>query len=296
MSQTLYKLSLKFVLTCIGLLFLGSLPALFAGITPHFNLYFHSVINVVQDFLHPSRLTYGVGSSHMMMNGTQTNRNLFPMLWSYWRFSMILLFASFFTAFIVALLFTFLTVLLPRTIRKPIQFIIYLFESLPDVLVIGLLQLFIIWFFQHTHILIAQVVTVGAEVSYTLPLIVLSILPIALMYRMMMVEIDTETGLDYVEFAKGKGLKRIRIVVVHIFRNALISIMAHSKLIMSFMLSNLLIVEFISNSRGLILFMFQNSTPTILTLGIFMFFLPMFLFFSVIQILIQVFTRQKVAI
>ena len=90
-------------------------------------------------------------------------------------------------------------------------------------------------------------------------------------------------------------MKKLRIMIVHISRNALVSIMSHSK-ISSFMLSNLLIVEFLLNSRGLLMFMFKNATPTIFTVGILLFFVPMFLFFAVIQILILLFTRQKVAV
>ncbi len=163
-------------------------------------------------------------------------------------------------------------------------------------MLIGLLQLFIIWFFQKTNILVLNLATFGEKESYSLPLIVLSALPIALLYRMINSEIQNETGRDYVEFAKGKGMKRLRIMIVHISRNALVSIMSHSKIILSFMLSNLLIVEFLLNSRGLLMFMFQNATPTIFTVGILLFFVPMFLFFAVIQILILLFTRQKVAV
>jgi ABC-type dipeptide/oligopeptide/nickel transport system permease component len=284
------------VLTCVGLLFLGSIPALFVGIVPHFGQYFHSILVVLNHLLHPSELTYTIGSNLLRHNGTATVRPLFPMLLSYWSYSMILLFASFFISFISAMLLTFVTVLLPKRIRKVIQFILYIFESMPDLLLIGLLQLFVIWLFQKTNILVLNLATFGDKESYALPLIVLSALPIALLYRMINSEIQNENGRDYVEFAKGKGMKRLRVLIVHISRNALVSIMSHSKIILSFMLSNLLIVEFLLNSRGLLNFMFTHGTPTIFTLGIFLFFLPMFLFFAVIQILILIFTKQKVVV
>ncbi len=77
MSETLFKLSYKFVLTCVGLLFLGSIPALFVGITPHFGQYFHSILAVIKHLIHPSRLTYTIGSELLRSNGTATARPAF---------------------------------------------------------------------------------------------------------------------------------------------------------------------------------------------------------------------------
>ena len=203
MSETLFKLSYKFVLTCVGLLFLGSIPALFVGITPHFGQYFHSILTVIKHLIHPSRLTYTIGSELLRSNGTATARPLFPMLFSYWRYSMILLFASFFISFTFAILLTFVTVLLPQKGRKIIRFILYISESIPDLLLITSSAVYYL-VFSKKNILVLNLATFGEKESYTLPLIVLSALPIALLYRMINSEIQNETGRDYVEFAKGK--------------------------------------------------------------------------------------------
>lgn len=285
MAQTVFRLSLKFVLICLGLLLIGSVPALFNGMTPDFPLYFQTIVDVLKNLVHPLSLTYNLQG---------TFRPVLPVLYDAWKTSMILLLPSFFIALAVSLLLTYLTMLLPNKTRRPIKFVLFVLESLPDVLVIGLFQLAVIWIYQKTGILFFKIASFGDVNAYALPIIALSLLPIVLFYRMMVLDAENESQKPYVELAQSKGLKKQKILIVHISRNALISIFSHSKLNLWFMLSNLLIVEFLFNISGILSFLMTYMEPLFFTIGLFMVFVPIFLIFSLGQLLIEFFTRQKV--
>jgi ABC-type dipeptide/oligopeptide/nickel transport system permease component len=285
LQKTAYQLSLKFLFISFGLLLIGSLPSLFVGLTPNLSAYFQSIIEVLKHLVHPLKLTYNLQG---------TDRPLFPAILISWKTSMTLLIPSFVIALIISLFLVFLTMLLPSKVRRGINFLLFFIESVPDVLVIGVFQLAVIWIYQQTHILFFNIVSFGDVNAYTLPMIVLTLLPLALFYRMMVLDAEAESQKQYVEFAQCKGLRKHKIILRHIFRNALISLFAHSKLNLWFMLSNLLIVEFIFNINGLLVFLFYNMSPILFTIGLFMLFIPIFIIFSIGQFFIVYVTKQKV--
>lgn len=285
MLQGVYKLSLKFVLIVIGLLLIGSGPSLFNGITLNISVYFQSIGYVLQDLIHPLSLTY---------NPVGIERPLLPILIQSWKTSMLLLLPSFVIALAISLILTYITMLLPHKIRRGIKFVLFILESIPDVMVIGIFQLTVIWIYQKTGILFFNIATYGEENAIWLPIIALTLLPIVLFYRMMVLDAESEAMKSYVELAKSKGLKSHKILIIHISRNALISIFSHSKLNFWFMLSNLLVVEFLFNINGLLSFLMDNIKPLFFTMGLFMLFLPIFLILSFGQLFIEWVTRQKV--
>ncbi|TCP32234.1 peptide/nickel transport system permease protein [Scopulibacillus darangshiensis] len=285
MVQSVTRLSLKFVLICIGLLLIGSVPSLFDGMTPDFPVYFQSIVQVLKDLFHPFSLTY---------NLVGTERPLLPALYEGWKTSMLLLLPSFIIALAISLILTYLTMLLPNKIRRSIKFVLFVLESMPDVLVIGIFQLTVIWIYQKTGVLFFNIASFGEENAIGLPIIALTLLPIVLFYRMMVLDAENEATKPYVELAQSKGLQRHKILIVHISRNALISIFSHSKLSLWFMLSNLLVVEFLFNIEGILNFLMDNTEALFFTMGLFMLFLPIFLIFSIGELLIEWFTRQKV--
>ncbi|TWT03741.1 peptide ABC transporter permease [Planomicrobium sp. CPCC 101079] len=85
----------------------------------------------------------------------------------------------------------------------------------------------------------------------------------------------------YVELARSLGFSKTFIILVHMFRNAVISVFFQSKKTVWFMLSNLFVLELMFNLPGIMLFLRDNMMPQIFILTIFSFFLPIFFLYSI---------------
>lgn len=286
MGNLFSRLSTKFVLALAGLFLIGCLPALFQGFQLNFSSYISEIFQVVSQVLHPSSLQYTYQDA---------SYPLFPKIFEPWMNSMILFFCGFVLAFIGALAAAMVSKLLPDPVMKPIKLVLFLLESLPDVLIIVIFQIAVIWIYKQTDWLIFNVVSYGNEdKTIVLPVIIMAILPAIMLYRTMILDFEEEEDKPYIEVARGKGLKSSRILLRHIFRNAIIRIFLDSKYVLWFMLSGLLMVEYIFNVSGLTRFIVAYPTPEIFTVGLLMLFGPIFVFLALGQVIIEKLTAQEV--
>ncbi|WP_331243576.1 ABC transporter permease subunit [Planococcus antarcticus] len=113
-----------------------------------------------------------------------------------------------------------------------------------------------------------------------MPILCLMILPMIQLYRLCMLTFQEEERQMYVELARSLGFSKVYIILVHLFRNAIVSVFFQSKKTMWFMLSNLFVLELMFNLPGIMLFLRDNLSPTIFLLTVLSFFLPMFIFYS----------------
>ncbi|GAA0606079.1 ABC transporter permease subunit [Virgibacillus siamensis] len=287
MGNFTYRLGVRFVLSIIGIFLIGSLPALFNGIHLDFGSYFNQLASILPEIIRPWEWTYTAG---------EFDRSLFPKILDPWAYSMTLLLGSFFIAFLVAMVFAYVTLLLPRKLIDGIKFVLFSLESLPDVLVIAMFQIAVIWLYQKTGVLMFYIAEYGDHQPYILPIIALSILPTIFMYRIFILDLEDESEQPYVELAKAKGLKQYTVLLKHILRNAVMGIFLHSKFILWITLSNLLVVEYIFGISGLIQFMLSLPTPQIFTIGILLFFVPIFITMAIGQFIIEKIAAQKVVL
>lgn len=286
MAKLVYRLSSKFVLAIIGLFLIGSLPSLFQGIRLNFPSYIWNMGHAFIQLLKPASITY-------FHSGIE--RSVFPRIFSAWVNSMELFMLGFAIAFVVALAAAIATMMLPRSWLKPIKFVLFILESLPDVLLIVMFQLGVIWIYQRTHWLAANVASFGNDDrAILLPVLVMAVLPAIMLYRTMVLDFEEEKGKPYIELARGKGLTRSTILLHHILRNAMIHVFLDSKFVIWFMLSSLVMVEYIFNVRGLTDFLKDFTTPEIFTLGLIMLFVPIFLLLSIGQAIIERLTAKEV--
>lgn len=291
MTSILYRLSLRFVLTIVGLIFLGSTPALFKGTSLNLKGYWGSIESVLKQLIHFNHVTF---TEYNAMK--QNHYLLLPRLFNVGSFSIEIFILSFFLAFLIALLLTYITVLLPPIVIKIIKFILFLLESLPDLLVISIFQLFVIWVYTKTHILIVNIVAYGEHKVILLPVLVLTLLPTIMLYRLMILDFEEEENQNYVELAKGKGIGMSIIFLRHILRNAMIHIFIDSKYVLWFMLSNLLIVEVVFNIDGLLHFIRMHPFPIIISAGLIMMFIPIFIILAIGNIIIEKVVGHKVEV
>lgn len=194
-------------------------------------------------------------------------------------------------AFVLAFIASYVTMLLPRKVREKITLTLNMLESIPDVLLIGAFTALVLAIYDQTGTRLFHIVASRDVRIYAMPIMVLSILPALFFYRIMIYDFEEEWSKSYIDLAKVKGLSTSEMLFRHIFRNAIISFFLHSKSILWFMLSNLLLVEYVFNLSGLMYFMFENHTAEILTVGLLLIFVRIQ---ALAQIVIEKVTNRQI--
>ncbi|MEI4770846.1 hypothetical protein WAX74_14575 [Psychrobacillus sp. FJAT-51614] len=202
-----------------------------------------------------------------------------PHLGKYIIYSLEILFLALLVAIFLALIFTIITMLFKERTRQHIKTTFFFLESIPDILVILLVQLAVIMIHKNTGIFLSIAAT-GGEKIYILPVFCLMILPMVQLYRLSMLTFEAEERKLYVELAISLGYGKLIILIIHIFRNAIISIFFQSKKTMWFMLSNLFILERMFNMPGIMFHLSQNMSGELFLITVCSFFLPVFILYS----------------
>jgi peptide/nickel transport system permease protein len=240
--------------------------------------YFETLKEIIQGIFQYHHLTY---------NWNGVDRDLFPFLFEPVIYSLTILVSALLLAYILLTLFTFLTMLLPVEHRSKSKLFIYFFESIPDIFIVFAMQFFIVYFYKKTDILLLDFVSLQEDRAYLLPILCLAIFPTIQLYRLSILLFEQELSKDYVYFAKMKGISHTGILLVHILRNATVSLFFQSKKALWFMLSNLFIIEYLFNIFGITRFLIQYMTPTIFTVGLLLFFVPIFVLYNIAESLVK---------
>ena len=122
--------------------------------------------------------------------------------------------------------------------------------SLPDVLIVAMLQAFAIWLIQH-GIKIFKVAGAGTWHHEVLPIVALSILPACYIARVTAMSIEGCYDKEYVKAALGKGCSSRRILWNHVMRNAVGIIFESLSNITAMIISNMMIVEYMFSYPGI---------------------------------------------
>jgi peptide/nickel transport system permease protein len=275
---------LSFVLSVIGIILLGSVPFMFIGMSFDTGSYLDGIGELFKTMMKPSEIMYFTGSGMYP---------LFPEIWGIIGYSLTILFSSFFIAIILALMFALGIFTLPTRLKDKIRVFSFMFESIPDVLIAIGMQFFIIWFFKKTNILLFQIVSLYDQKTYFVPIFCLTVLPTLLILRILLLNMEEELKKQYIDTAKSKGIGRFRILWRHVLPNTLLSVFHQSRNILWFMLSNLLMVEYLFNIYGVTTLVREMGTPAIFTISMLLLFLPMFLFFTVLRIFTYKWVGEK---
>lgn len=302
----LWKPPFQFVFTVIGIFMIGSLQYLFFGneiksmrivldmlrsgelwnadflghdIGFHFSAFYSHIIDTIAHLPALLEVKYYQGGRYLP---------LFPTFFEKYLYSMEVLAGALVIGLLAAVVFTYMVMLLSKRIRRLVYPLLFFLESLPDIFVILILQTLIIWVYQETGIKVFDILATDDDPAYGLPIVCLSILPAIFLIKHLVQMFEDEAEKPYVNFARGKGLRKSTILLVHIFRNTLIVLFYEFKTIFWFALSNLLVLEMLLNMKGFMWFMWTYAiTPHILTIGLLMVFLPFFIFFSIGHVIIE---------
>ncbi|WP_203332107.1 ABC transporter permease subunit [Planococcus beigongshangi] len=270
------KLILKFFTAIAGIILASSLPLLITGWLVgewRWRAYFDSISSTLQEL-------WPLGDIAFFNNRIQQPVPLFPNIFEYIVYSLEILFLALVAAVTVSLILTVITMLLSEKARERVKMALYFLESIPDLLIIMLAQLTVVLVYKQTGFLISKIAAIGDDRIYWLPVLCLAILPTIQLYRLAMLTFQEEERQMYVDLARALGFSKVYIILVHMFRNAIISVFFQSKKTMWFLLSNLFVLELMFNLPGIMLFLSDNMYPLGFLVAVFSFFLPMFFLYS----------------
>lgn len=281
------KQSVRLIATLIGILFVGCLPALFRGLNLSFSNYFGQMGDVLVQVLHPGQIGF-------QYEGRMYP--LFPEILNPYFYSMKIFFAALIFSFLLALAGTYITFFLPQWLRKTVLFLAFIGESLPDIFIMVVFQMIVILIYQKTGMLLLNISEGFDQQIFFLPVLCLSILPACFFYRMMMVTVGEQMDMDYITVAKSKGLGGCQLLFKHILRNIAVPVLSYSKTVVWMLLSNLVILEFVFGMHGLMTFIYNNPTPLVFTISLFLIFVPFYILYTFFSVLIRKLTGRGAVI
>ncbi|MFD2610907.1 ABC transporter permease subunit [Paenibacillus gansuensis] len=139
---------------------------------------------------------------------------------------------------------------------------------IPDFVIMIALQLFVVFFYKSTGVLLARVATfMSDEPAVALPLASMVIVPTFYVLRNLSVHIEEALTADYIRTIKAKGFSRPYILVKHMLPNVLPFLKADLPKFLGIIMSNLFIVEYFYNVHGITKLMMRSGREFSLVLN-----------------------------
>ncbi|MDP5276305.1 ABC transporter permease subunit [Chengkuizengella axinellae] len=271
-SKTMFEM----ILIIIGIILVSTTISLFQMKDFSLLTFGNNFVTITTDIISPQNLVY-------INPISDVERNLFPIILNAYFSSAQIFFLALIISLFISLSMIVLYFSASHRLKKSIERIGFIISSLPDIFLIVITQIFVVWFFKQTGILVFDFVATMDNHIVLVPAIILSVLPTFFFFSLMISILREEEGMAYVELAKSKGLKKYRILFIHMMRNILISLTTHGKHITWFMLSNLLVLEYLFNVFGVTSFLFSYNTSSIFTVTCILLFVPLFLILKTLQ-------------
>lgn len=277
------EVTVQFIISILGIICLGALPKLFYGFELHASRYIQSLKEVFVNLMDISNLQYVKG------------KFLFPQLFVHYKETIIIFLAAFFISLFVAFCIVYVIMSSSPRIQHRIKSFLIFLESIPDILLILVSQILVVWFFKQTGFLPFQIASIGGESIRGLPILCLSIPTTIMFVKMVVLRFENELEKDYVLFAKAKGLGRFYILNRHILRNVLLSTLFFAKTNIFFMLSNLYIIEWIFNTGGIFMFLksYFGIRVEVFIVSVLLIYIPIFILFKLFHYLIPAAMKER---
>uniref|UniRef100_UPI000CD8339D ABC transporter permease subunit n=2 Tax=Bacillus TaxID=1386 RepID=UPI000CD8339D len=220
---------------------------------------------------------------------------LFPQLFVHYKETIIIFLAAFFISLFVAFCIVYVIMSSSPRIQHRIKSFLIFLESIPDILLILVSQILVVWFFKQTGFLPFQIASIGGESIRGLPILCLSIPTTIMFVKMVVIRFENELEKDYVLFAKAKGLGRFHILNRQILRNVLLSTLFFAKTNIFFMLSNLYIIEWIFNTGGIFMFLksYEGIRVEVFIVSMLLIYIPIFILFKLFHYFIPTAMKER---
>lgn len=142
------------------------------------------------------------------------------------------------------------------------------FLSIPDLFLIITIQLLLMEGYEIGILPHIQVFESGNPSVVILNIIFLAIYPLFYIANITFFSIRDEQGMDYIRTALSKGTSSFKILYKHVLKNCYVKILTHTNTVTLYTLSNLFIVEYLTNYRGAAFFFYQTMTsPEFFSVG-----------------------------
>lgn len=276
---------LHFLIVFIGLFLLSGISALLdydTELVINMGAYGLRLWDTILELTSPSSIVvlWGAGDKKYGM---------FEIFSSTYPYSFTILFISFLAAIMISVVASYLMMLMPRKLYRASEKVVNVLDGIPDVFLVVLFQLFIIWLFKRTDVLLFDIYTTGEEKIYTLPVICLSFLPVVFLVKQFLFQLKEEENKPYVEFSYSKGFKKSYTIWFHVFRNVWIHFFLHLKPIFLLMLSNLLVIEILFNIKGFMTVLLETATSSspAFFVGMLLIFVPFYIVFTIGSLLLK---------
>lgn len=142
--------------------------------------------------------------------------------------------------------------------------------SLPDVFIV-LCSMLLISYISYSDML-KQLVDLSKLKGFFIPLLTLSIIPTVYTSRITFIVVQEEIKKGYVIAAKGKGLSKFDIFIKHILKSVVIKVVDSIPTLITIIISNLIIVEYLLDYRGIVFNLYrfykQNDINSFIGLSI----------------------------
>lgn len=270
-------------------IFLVSISPMFTSVTGLQWPGLSAIREVVRKILSPGSLIYTNPTSGV-------ERDLFPIIFKPFWSSMSVIAIALVVSLTSALLLSILLKFASGKLAKGIMSIASVFQTIPDVVYVLVSQMFLVWVYVQTGLKFAKFTGTGTEEALLIPGLVLSILPFIYFLKTILAMMKEEEGKPYVDLATSKGLHKLRVISVHMLRNMMVRLAYQSKFIISLMISNLLIVEYLFNNFGMTVFLLNYTQPPVFFVTAILFFLPIYVCLKVIERVLYLTTQQEVSL
>lgn len=286
--KTMASMLFKFLLVALGIVFISSLIGLFHnGINLDLKQYVENVLKVIVSLIHYNDLT--------ITNERNNTYPMFPTFWEAYFYSMVIFLSAVVLSVIIGIVLAYVVYLLPSKWSKFIMKASSLMESTPDLFILIVIQYVVIFTFKHTGVLLFPIVGAQEKV-FLVPILTLSILPSILVFRIIFLLINDELTKTYVSLVKSKGFSKHYIFFIHILRNISFSLLNHSKTIILFILSSLIVFERLFNIYGITHFIIAFPQMEVISFSLILFYLPVFVLLFIVRMVLERTTGQKVVI
>lgn len=164
------------------------------------------------------------------------------------------------SAIIVILISVLLGIFLWKKSNKWINASLGFIGMVPDFLLVLMLQIAVVYINKSVGIKTFKVASSSiSDPAIFLPILTLIIIPLFYLIRSLSETTSEISGEDYILMAKSKGLSKRYIYLFHVTTNVIPYLKADLHKVISIMIGNLFIIEYLYNTRGLtsILFLYQ---------------------------------------
>lgn len=264
---------MQYIIGVFIFILIGNLPVLLRDLEFDVDGYLISIKRLVVKIFTLSNLTYD--GEHEML----------PAIADRYFYSLKTLSLSFVFAVILAFILAYIIVLFLKNKKDYVLSFIEIIRTVPDIVGIFLLQSLFIWINKAYGLKLVQTVSLGSEnQAFLLPLLSLSLPIFLFLTQIIVLKIFEELDKQYVLFAKAKGLTFLYLLNIHVMRNIQQDLFGHFKTIIWMMLSTLVMVEYIFNMDGLMMFNIKHISNELFVFSCILFFTPFFIIYRLIDL------------